>query len=41
MKQKATIKFKPSSELCFQNVDYQIKPKFEKVLKSIRGMAHL
>ena len=38
---KATVKFKPSSEPCFQNVYHQIKPQFEKILKSMRGRVHL
>ena len=38
MKQKATVKFKPSSELCFQNLYHQIKPQFKKMPKSMRGM---
>ena len=40
-KRKATIKFKSSSELCFQNVYHQIKPQFEKLLESMRGMSYL
>ena len=32
-KRKTTIKFKSSSELCFQNVYHQIKLQFEKMLK--------
>ena len=32
-KRKAKTKFKPSSELCFQNVYQQIKPQFEKKIK--------
>ena len=41
MKRKATITFKPSSELYFQEVYHQTKLKFEKKLESMRGMAHL
>ena len=40
-KRKGTNRFKPRSELCFQNVYHQVKPQFEKILKSMRGMAHL
>ena len=33
MKRKATMKFKPSFLLCFQNVYHQIKPQFVKNVK--------
>ena len=39
VKQKTTVKFKPSSELCFQNLYQQIKPQFKKMPKSMREMA--
>ena len=40
-KRKGINKFKPRSELCFQNFYHQVKPQFEKLLKNMRDMAHL
>lgn len=40
MKPKATIKFKPISELCFQDFYNQIKPQFKKILQSIKYERH-
>ena len=40
MKPKAAIKFKPISELCFQNFYNQIKPQFKKILQNIKSERH-